>query len=91
MSFVKAPDDTLDYEWDWSVWMPTGDTISTVSFTAADGITIESSPAPSNTTTTATIWLGGGTSGDTYDVTCQITTAAGRIAQWSQPVNIIDL
>lgn len=89
--FVKAPNDVLDYEWDWSVWLPTGDTISTVSWTAADGLTIETSPASSNTTTTATVWLGGGTAGETYNVTCEVTTAAGRVAQWSQNVNVISL
>ena len=37
----------------------------------------------SNTTTTATIWLTGGTSGEEYLVTNQITTAGGRIEQKS--------
>jgi hypothetical protein len=30
--FLKAPEDVLDYTWDWSVWMPTGDSISTVNW-----------------------------------------------------------
>lgn len=89
--FVKAPSDILDYEWDWSVWLPTGDTISTFSFTADTGITIETNPAASNTTTTATVFLGGGTAGTTYNVTCQITTVGHRTAQWTQQLNVVNL
>lgn len=87
--FIKAPTDILDYEWDWSVWMPTGDTISAVTFTAQSGITIEVSPAQSHTGTTATVWLGGGTAGTTYTITCQITTTAGRVAQNTQNLNVV--
>lgn len=88
---VKAPTDILDFEWDWSVWMPSGDTISSVTFTATSGITIETTPPVSHTATTATVWLGSGTAGTTYTVTCQITTAAGRVAQNTQNVNVVNL
>jgi hypothetical protein len=37
------------------------------------------------------VWLGGGTADDNYNVTCQITTADGRVAQWSENVNVIAL
>lgn len=89
--FIKAPTDVLDYEWDWSVWLPTGDTISTFEFTVEEGLTLETDPASSNTTTSATVWIGGGTAGIIYTVTCQITTAAGRVAQNTQNVNVVDL
>jgi hypothetical protein len=87
--FLKAPADVLDYEWDWSQWLPTGDTISAVTWTVASGLTLETSPAASHTTTTATVWLGGGTAGQQYAVTCQITTAAGRISQNTQNLNVV--
>lgn len=89
--FVKASTDVLDFEWDWSTWLTGGDTISTVEWTAESGITVEVSPAPSNTTTTATVWIGGGTAGTTYTITCQITTAAARVAQWTQNLTIENL
>ena len=196
--FIKAPTDILDYEWDWSVWLPTGDTIDTVSWTAQSGITIQTLPAPtgltavasvnggtiaagtyfykvtttnaggettasnevsvtttgstssvaltwdadstgtgskiyrgtttngenvyqalsgtaqtftdiggtttagtvpgsntaqsvSNTATNATIFIGGGTAGNTYTLTCQISTESGRVAQNTQNVNVINL
>jgi len=89
--FIKAPNDILDFEWDWSIWLPTGDTISSVTWTVMSGLTLESSPAASHTTNTATVWLGGGTAGNTYTVTCQITTAAGRVGQNTQNVNVVNL
>lgn len=42
--FDKAPDDVLDYTWDWSNWMPTGDSISTVKWTIPETFL----PAPQN-------------------------------------------
>lgn len=89
--FVKAPSDILDFTWDWSVWLPGGDTISGITFTATSGITVEGSPAPSHTTTSATVWLGSGTASTVYQVTCQITTVGGRTAQWTQNVNVVNL
>lgn len=89
--FVKAPSDILDYTWDWSVWLPENDTIAEFDFTAEAGIVLETSPAASNTTTTATAWIGGGTAGSSYTLTCQITTAAGRVAQNTQTINVVDL
>lgn len=89
--FIKAPTDILDYEWDWSVWMPTGDTIASVAWTVSSGITQESSPAPSHTNTSATVWIGSGTAGTTYTITCQITTTAGRVAQNTQSLNVLNL
>lgn len=68
----------LDYTIDWSGWLAAGETISTSAWVAETGITIMPSPAPSNTTTTATVWLTGGTVGQGYNVTNTIVTSAGR-------------
>lgn len=73
-SFSKDPEAVLDYTIDWSDWLGT-DTISAVSWTVEAGITKDSE---GNTTTSATIWLSGGTAGTSYEVTCHITTAGGR-------------
>lgn len=74
--FTKDPDAKLDYTWDWSLWLPNGDTILTSAFTPSPGITVNSS---SNTTTNSTVWLSGGTEGQSYTVTNEITTVQGRI------------
>lgn len=197
--FVKAPTDVLDFEWDWSAWLPAGDTIDTVTWTAQSGITIPNITAPtglaavgsttggtlaantyyykvtstnaggettasnevsvtttgstssvaltwdadsvftgskiyrgtapgsenvliatlnttaqtytdiggtttsatppgsntaqaeSQTATTATVFVSAGTAGNTYTLTCQIQTEYGRVAQWTQNVNVTNL
>lgn len=76
-TFTKDPDARLDYTVDWgaSGWLG-ADTIASVAWTVPAGLT---SDANTSTTTTATIWLLGGTASTDYTVTCRITTAAGRI------------
>jgi hypothetical protein len=74
MEFIKDPEARLDYQIDWSTWLG-ADTISASTWSATSGITIDSD---ANTTTTATVWLSGGTLGQTYEVTNHITTAAAR-------------
>ena len=73
-TFHKDPDATLDYNVNWADWLDTGDTISSVSFDADDGITIDSE---SNTNTVATAVISGGTVGTRYKITCSIVTANG--------------
>lgn len=85
--YVKDPDATLDYIWDYSTWLPNNDTLVTVSFIASPGITINSQ---SNTSTNATAWISGGSSGQVYSVTCRITTAQGRIDDRTVTIRVTD-
>lgn len=75
---TKDPEAVLDYAIDWDVtgdsWL-SGDTISSVTWTVPTGLTKGSE---SNTTTTATVWLSGGTAGSIYSISCKIVTAGGR-------------
>jgi hypothetical protein len=71
---IKDPDAVLDYGFNWAPWLD-GDTISASTWTADTGITAVS---PSNTTTTTSIWLTGGTDGAEYMVRNHITTTGGR-------------
>ena len=82
---TKDPQATLDYRFDWSLWLVT-DTIVSVTWTVPSGIT---QTAATNTTTTATIWLSGGSVGTKYTVACRITTTAGRIDERSLIVSVI--
>jgi hypothetical protein len=70
----KDPNAVLDYQIDWSAWLPAGDTISTSTWTA-EGLTVDSS---THTATTATVWLSGGAAGESAVVTNRIVTTAGR-------------
>lgn len=83
--YTKDPDADLDYKVDWSDWLTTGETISGVAWTVADGIEQHDD---TNTTTDATIWLKEGTVGRSYLVTCEITTSADRIDDRSFYVHI---
>lgn len=80
--FIKDPDAVLDYIFDWSDWLPNGDTIISSEFVISPGLTI--GPGPNGgpdqyfTTTNATVWLSGGSQGQPYAVTNQVTTAGGR-------------
>jgi hypothetical protein len=77
--YLKDPSSRLDYQIDWSTWLDT-DTISASTWTVPTGLTLYSQ---SNTATAAIVWLEGGTAGEEYMVTNQITTAGGRVDQRS--------
>ena len=81
----------LDYVFDWgATWHATGETITgTPVVTTPTGIT-SGTPATTNTTTTVTVWLSGGTVGQTYTVGCRITTSAGRTDERSLTVTVVD-
>lgn len=73
-SFIKDPDEVLDYVRDWSAILG-DDTIATSTWVVPSGITKNSD---TNTTTTTTVWLSGGTLGEDYALVNRITTAGGR-------------
>lgn len=96
-AFKKDPNAKLDYTFDWSAWMVSGDTItaSTFSIETISGDAaplIVSTPAAtfSASDSTATAWFTGGTAGNTYVVTNQITTSDGRIAENSIVIIVED-
>ena len=73
---IKDPDAVLDFTVSWAEWLAEAeDTITSSTWTAEAGITIDSD---SNTTTTATVWLSGGTATERYRVTNEIVTVGGR-------------
>ena len=79
-SYLLDPNATLDFVFDWSGWLTTGEVLTTTTVTADPGlVTPASSPATAVTTTTVTVWLSGGTVGTSYAVVCRVTTSAGRI------------
>lgn len=72
---IQDPQAVLDWTIDWSDWLPTGDVISAHTVTAPTGITKNSS---SDTDTTVTAWITGGTIGTRYPIVYHITTVNGR-------------
>lgn len=88
--YVKDPSAVKDYVVDWGPWLTAAgsDTISSSTFSVDAGITIDSD---TNTTTTGTVWLSGGTAGERYTVTHEIVTAGGRTDQRSFVVRVENL
>ncbi len=80
ISITKDPDSVLDYIWDFSEWMPSGDSIASHIVTPDSGITVDAS---TDDTDTVTVWLSGGTAGQAYTVSVKITTAQGRVVERS--------
>ena len=80
---LKDPSAVLDYVFDWTEWLATGETIAVdsetgeklITITADTGITVDSWTESDGK---VTVWLSGGTAGINYKVACLITTSAGR-------------
>lgn len=75
-SFIKDPNTTKDYTWDWTSDLG-GDSILSAQVTVSpNDLTIGT---PSTTSTHVTVNVSGGTLAIKYRVTCRITTVNGRV------------
>ena len=72
---LKDPSAVLDYVFDWTEWLATGETITDHTITADTGITVDSSTESDGK---VIVWLSGGTAGINYKVACLVETSAGR-------------
>ena len=99
-TYIKDPSAVLDYKFDWkaltngvdgatSDWLAAAETISTKTITATTGITVDSSSI-TDTSTSVTVWLSGGTHGVDYTITCRIVTSASRTDERSMTVKVRD-
>lgn len=96
--FLKDPQAVLDYKFDWAAltngngssdWLASGETIASRTITAATGITVDSSSL-TDTNTSVTVWLSGGTAGQEYTVTCKIVTSAARTDERTIMIQVQD-
>ncbi|WP_150187556.1 hypothetical protein [Streptomyces venezuelae] len=81
----KDPDAALDWVWDWSEWLASGETIVTSAFTVSAGLDLDSHSFNSNS---ATAWLSGGTPGTPYLVSNRITTSEDRTDERSITIRV---
>lgn len=86
-TFLKDSAAVLDYQWDWSDWLASGETIVSGTVTTPTGI-VEDSEVIGSTAVTA--WLSGGTVGVTYVLQCTITTSAGRTDNRKMIIRVVD-
>jgi hypothetical protein len=86
-TWVKDPDATLDWPFDYLRWLVPGEEIVASTVVADAGITVVSS---SHTATNVVVWLSGGVNGASYTVTSRITTNAGRIDDRSITIHVLN-
>lgn len=84
-AYKKDPDATKNYGWDWSSWLPAGDTIASHAVTVLGDVAVASS---SHTTTSVTAVLSGGTHNTDSKVTARITTAQGLTDDFTITVHV---
>ena len=98
MAYTKDPDAVLDYKFDWKSstngngftdWLASSETISMHTITASAGITVDSSSI-TDTNTSVTVWLSGGTAATPYTVACKIVTSAGRTDERTITINVAE-
>lgn len=98
MRFTKDPDAVLDYKFDWANttnggstpdWLASGETISTRTVTVEAGLT-KDSDSLTDSATSVTIWLSGGTAGESYTVHCRIVTSAGRTDDRTVTIEVVE-
>lgn len=68
-------DDVMDFGFDWSDWLASGETISSSAWTVPSGITTDNTD---NSTTQTSIWLSSPTAGQSYNLANKITTSSER-------------
>lgn len=92
--YRKDPNAKKDYAVDWSSWLQDGETISSsawaIDVTPDGTLVISGSPAASNTSTVATVWLEAGSAGRQYRVRNRITTSAGRTDDQSLDIYVAE-
>lgn len=86
-TFRKDPHAKLDYGFDWSSWLASGETITDSLWTIPTGITKVSDQKDDDS---VTVWLSGGTAGESYKIACKVTTSASRIDERSFVVQVED-
>ncbi len=91
INLTKYKDEVKDYTLDWTkeLLRNGSDTISTSSWVEdSSGITIDSD---SNTTKKTTVWLSGGSNGETYTVENTVVTAGGRTLKRFLNIKVIEV
>jgi len=89
--FEKQPGDTLDYDADFTNWLPDGDTftMATATFVGLNPIALDNpneaisilSVSYSTTNPVVKVWVEGGKDGATYKVTVTVSTGGGRVKE----------
>ncbi len=86
-SIIQQPNDVMDYDVDFSDWLPPGDVVMTAAVTSSPaGLTV--GYAISNPR--VKVWVRGGTTGTTYKVTILANTNDGRSKEVELKIKVKD-
>lgn len=85
--FIKDPNATLDFGFNWSEWLEGNESIYSYVITAASGITKVSD---TNTTGSVIVWLSSGSPGVRYSIACRITTTGSRVDERTIKIDVRD-
>jgi hypothetical protein len=83
--WVKDPDDERWFEFDWSAFLATGETITAHTTTVDTAMTKVSDTANA---TSVSVQVSGGTAGTKSVITCLVNTSAGNIYETQKWVSI---
>lgn len=95
-TITKDPDAVIDVKFDWkaltnesgdSDWLASGETIQSTAIAKSTGIT-KNSASITDTNTSVTVWLSGGTADNDYSLACKITTSAGRTDERTMKIKV---
>jgi hypothetical protein len=79
-TFIQQPNEVLDYDVDYSEWIPAGDVVLTATATADPGITLGDTLIDP-TGLVVKQWVSGGVNGETYKIQVSATTDEGRVKE----------
>ena len=85
-AWVKDPADIVWYKFDWSKFLDVGDTIASATVTTDTNLVTSTF---TNTASTVSFRVSGGTSGKSSTVTCTVVTALGNTFRTTKGIYII--
>lgn len=90
--FAKDPTSSVDYSFDWSGWLTSSETINSATWS----IDPAGPGAPTlgteiNAASTRGIYVSGGLAGHRYRLSCRVETDAGRVAERSLTLRVMEV
>lgn len=87
---LKDPQASLDYKWDWDLWLEEGEKIVGVALTVPEPLVLdEANSGITDDGRSVTAWLSGGTATTKTTVTCLITTDSAPPRIDARRMNIV--
>lgn len=90
--FAKDPSSSVDYSFDWAGWLTSGEQITSAVWTIdPPSGTAPSLGTPIEAGSTRGIYVSGGVAGHRYRLSCRVETDAGRVAERSLTLRVMEM